>query len=94
MTVTTSFVLDGASQGKNSSSKESPAAKGNDTPPAKEASPETVKTPEPKQTCFPMRAEETNDSVRLKCRELLASALQTGGKLPIDFISYQNMCCC
>jgi len=36
------------------------------------------KTPEfMRQSSFPSRAEETNDSVRLKCRELLGRALKT-----------------
>lgn len=66
-----------SSSSQKSTSKESPPAK-DDTPPAKESSPESKKSVEPRQTCFPSRAEETNDSVRLKCREMLANALRTG----------------
>ncbi len=38
---------------------------------------------EPKQTTFPACAEDTNDSVRLKCRELLTAALKTERKLDV-----------
>ena len=33
-------------------------------------------------SCFP-RAPSTSDSVRLKCREMLAAALRTGGKCDV-----------
>lgn len=36
---------------------------------------------------FP-RAPSTSDSVRLKCREMLAAALRTGGKFSV----FQNCC--
>ena len=77
------------SSSKNSSSKESPPAR-DDTPPAKETSPEK-RSVEPRQSCFPSRAEETNDSVRLKCRELLTNALRTGGSLLLTLSLLQHV---
>lgn len=38
---------------------------------------------------FP-RAPNTSDSVRIKCRELLSSALQTGGKLGQTVLAYAD----
>lgn len=39
---------------------------------------------------FP-RAPSTSDSVRLKCREMLAAALRTGGKFSICYFSAQSL---
>lgn len=38
---------------------------------------------------FP-RAPSTSDSVRLKCREMLAAALRTGGKFSVCYFSAQS----
>lgn len=69
-----------ASVSSQGSQKETESGQGDSqsTPPQEE--PSTPTSPEPKQTCFPMRASKTRDTVRLKCRELLTNALRVDGE--------------
>lgn len=60
---------------------------------------ETKDTPagsvDPKQTSFPANPQDTTDSVRLKCRGMIVSALKTERKLPLkSSISLFLVHCC